>query len=183
MASDDAALVQRLVAGDAAALEAAYRMHAPRCNAVAYRILQDFAAAQDAVQEAFLSLWRHREGLVVRSAGVGPWLIVVTRNAALASLRSSRARVAREDRTTALDAAVPSDPTHAVEQRDNAATVRRALGQLPQDVRTVIELAYFRYLTMAQIAQTTETPLSTVKDRAQSGLRRLAQVLAQERTS
>jgi len=183
MASDDAALVHRLVAGDAAALEDAYRIHASRCNAVAYRILKDYAAAQDAVQEAFFTLWRHREGLVVRSAGVGPWLTVVTRNAALGMLRSGRARVAREDRTTTLAATAHIEPTHLAEQRDEAATVRRALSQLPNDIRTVIELAYFRFQTMAQIAQATETPLGTVKHRAQSGLRKLAQLLVQERTS
>ena len=185
MVSDDAELVRRLSAGEPAALEAAYRLHAPRCNAAAYRVLQDYAAAQDAVQEAFFSLWRHREGLVVRNAGVGPWLIVVTRNAALAMLRSGRARTAREDRLRVVDPAtnVQSSPSGVVEQRSEADAVRRALGQLPDDVHTVIELAYFRFLTMAQIAQATETPLGTIKHRAQSGLRKLGQLLAQERTS
>lgn len=184
--SGDAELARRLSAGDAAALEAAYSAYASRCNAIAYRILKDYGAAQDAVQEAFFSLWRTREGLVVRSAGIGPWLTVVTRNAALSILRRGRARATREDRLenfASASAAVAADPEQIVLGHDEAGTVRDALAQLPSELRTVIELAYFRYLTMAQIAQATETPLGTVKHRAQRGLRKLAELLTQERTS
>ena len=181
--SGEAELIQRLSAGDSAALEAAYRLYAPRCNAIAYRVLKDHAAAQDAVQETFFTLWRSRQGLVVRSAGIGPWLTVVTRNAALSILRSGRKRSEREQRGEPPDIAGAVDPSQIAEKRDEAGSVREALAQLPDEVRTVVELAYFRFLTMAQIAQATETPLGTVKHRAQSGLRKLAQLLAHERTS
>jgi RNA polymerase sigma-70 factor (ECF subfamily) len=180
--SSEVELVRRLGAGDAAALEAVYRAYAPRCNAIAYRVLKEHGAAQDAVQEAFFSLWRHREGLVVRSAGIGPWLTVVTRNAALAILRSGRARAAREDRVQTVDATRGEDPSRIATERDEASAVRGALAQLPDATRMVVELAYFRFMTLAQIAQATETPLGTVKYRAQSGLRKLAQLLTQERT-
>ena len=182
---DDAELARRLNAGDAAALEAAYSAYAPRCNAIAYRILKDYGAAQDAVQEAFFSLWRTREGLVVRSAGIGPWLTVVTRNAALSILRSGRARATRGERLENFDTTtvLTADPAQIATEREEAGTVREALAQLPRELRTVIELAYFRYLTMVQIAQATETPVGTVKHRAQRGLRKLAELLTRERTS
>src|ERR1700736_6193981 len=99
MAPADATdLVTRLVSGDPTALEDAYREHAPRCNAIAYRILRNDDQSRDVVQETFLSLWRHREGLVVRTAGISPWLTVVTRTAALAILRSAGTRSRREER-------------------------------------------------------------------------------------
>jgi len=183
-ADDQADLVRRLAAGDVTALEEAYRLHAGRCNAVAYRVLRDDAAAQDAVQDAFFSLWRHRHGLVVRSAGIGPWLVVVTRNAALAMLRSGRARAAREERVSVLDdaqgAAVSPDPYEYADAGQRVERVRDAMARLPTEQRDVIEMAYFRFLTMSQIAQATGTPLGTVKRRAQSALRGLSRALLEE---
>src|SRR5207245_8390749 len=63
---DDGDVVRRLAGDDPAALEDAYARYAGRCRAVAFRTLGDDALAQDAVQEAFVALWRHRTGLVVR---------------------------------------------------------------------------------------------------------------------
>jgi RNA polymerase sigma-70 factor (ECF subfamily) len=172
---DQSDLIRRLIAGDPSALEEAYRRYAARCNAIAYRVLQNDGAAQDAVQEAFFSLWRHREGLVVRTAGIRAWLFVVARNAALTMLRSCRARAEREDRAPQPEDA--QNPAELVDRRADADRVRKAVAGLPDDERSIVEMAYFRFMTMAQIAQATQTPLSTTKRRAQTALRRLGKTL------
>ena len=170
-------LVDRLSAADPSAFEEAFRSYAPRCRAVARRILQDAAAAEDAVQDAFVALWRHRDGLVVRAAGIGPWLVVVTRNAALATVRSSSRRRAREDAAApAGDAA--GDPADASMR---AADIKAALSTLPDEQRTVLDLAYFGGLTLAKVAERTGAPLGTVKRRAQLALARLAKTLGDDR--
>jgi RNA polymerase sigma-70 factor (ECF subfamily) len=170
-----------LVADDPSALEEAYRLYAARCNAIAYRVLGNDEAARDAVQEAFLSLWRHRRGLVVRTAGVGPWLAVVVRNAAIAMLRSASARTRREDSIVDSQKTVP-DPADAVSRKIDTDALTSALSELPPDQKTVIELAYFKFMTMSQIAQRTEAPVGTVKRRAQLALRQLGKLI-NERTS
>ena len=171
----DAELVRRLAADEPSALEDAYRTYGPRCKAVAYRLLHQDASAEDAVQEAFLALWRHRNGLVVRTGGIGPWLYTVTRNAALGILRSESRRTAREER--ALDVEPGPDPFDEVAADEAARGVRAALAELPAEQRTVITSAYYRAMTLAQIAQQTGAPLGTVKRRAQLGLSRLARAL------
>ena len=171
----DLQLVQRLTHGDPAALEDAYRDYAPRCKAVAYRVLHDNARAEDAVQEAFLALWRHRDGLVVRTGGIGPWLFTVTRNAALASLRAESRRSAREERAAEPEQ-IP-DPSESIAANEAAASVRAALADLPEEQRTVIAYAYFGAMTLPQISQRTGAPLGTVKRRAQLGLSKLARSL------
>ena len=181
--SDPSELVRRLADGDPSALEGAFREHAARCNAVAFAVLGDDHSARDAVQEAFLSLWRHRHGLVVRTAGIGPWLTVVTRNAALGMLRSARARSRREERALPDETmATSADPAELVTASVNARAVRGAIASLPLEQQTVIELAYFRFMTMAQIAERTETPLGTVKRRAQLALRHLGRILSEQRS-
>ena len=180
--SDSSELVQRLVEGDPGALEDAFREHAARCNAIAFGVLGDDHRARDAVQEAFLSLWRHRHGLVVRAAGIGPWLTVVTRNAAIAMLRSARARSRREERSLPDETMATSDPAEVVTATADAREVRGAIASLPLEQQTVIKLAYFRFMTLAQIAERTETPLGTVKRRAQLALRRLGRILSEQRS-
>ncbi|HLJ82765.1 MAG TPA: RNA polymerase sigma factor [Candidatus Eremiobacteraceae bacterium] len=181
MISADAAreLAARLARGDQDALAESYERYSGRCRDVAFRVLHDDALAEDAVQEAFASLWRRREGLVVRSAGIAPWLIVVTRNAALTLLRADTRRRLREDREAVDSTSISGepDPSVIVSSDDAAAQVRAALDGLPPEQRDVIRLAYFERLTLAQIAERSGAPLGTVKRRAQLALARLAKIL------
>ena len=110
-------LIQQLAADEPTALERAYQLYGARCNAIAYRILQDDDSARDALQEAFLSLWRHRHGLVIRTGGLAPWLTVVTRNAALGILRSATSRAQRESRAQELSQAKPRETPPSSSQR------------------------------------------------------------------
>ena len=57
-----------------------------------------------------------------------------------------------------------------VDQRE---AVRAALDELPYDQRIAIELAYFKGLTQAEIAETLDTPLGTIKTRVRLGMRKL----------
>ncbi len=181
--SEELDLVRRLHSDDPRALEDAYARFAARCNAVAYRVLADQDRARDAVQEAFLALWRHRHGLVMRSAGIGPWLTVVTRNAAIGMLRAASARARREEHAQeAAPGNDAADPAELVVADADAGAVRSALGALPAEQRTVIELAYFKFMSMAQIAQRTATPLGTVKRRAQLALRQLSRLMSEQRS-
>jgi RNA polymerase sigma-70 factor, ECF subfamily len=171
-------LVRRLAGDESAALERAYELYGGRCNAIAFRILQSDEAARDTVQEVFLSLWRHRHGLVVRTGGLLPWLVVVTRNAAIAMLRSDAWRARREERFNATKAEpAPSDPLDLAATQSDVVRLRGALRSLPPEQQNVVELAYFKFLTMAQIAERTATPVGTVKRRAQLALRHLARLL------
>jgi len=174
-ASSDADIARRISRGDASALEDAYRSYAPRCRAVAYRVLADDALAQDAVQEAFISLWRHRDGLVLRDAGAAPWLVVVTRNAALNIARSTARRAMRE--AAGAPEERTDDPTETAVANLEAGALRDAIEQLPDEQRTVIRRAYFHGDTLREVAQRTGAPLGTVKRRAQLALARLSRLL------
>lgn len=171
-------VIARLRAGDPSALAEAYERHASRCRGVAYRVLRDDVLAEDAVQEAFAALWRRRDGMTVRAAGLAPWLMVVARNAALTLLRADTRRRLREERDFATATVDESgDPSDVVTAEETAATVRAALDDLPQEQRDVIRLAYFDRLTLAQVAERTGAPLGTVKRRSQMALQRLARLI------
>jgi RNA polymerase sigma-70 factor (ECF subfamily) len=174
-------LIRGLCADAPSALEEAFRLYGARCKAIAFRILREDMRAEDAVQEAFLTLWRRRAGLVVRTAGIAPWLFVVTRNAALQILRGDTRRAARESATIeTADFTSGADPSELVATRGTAQDVRAALQTLPPEQRGVVTSAYFGLRTLAQIAAETNTPLGTVKSRMRAALARLANVLEPE---
>jgi RNA polymerase sigma-70 factor (ECF subfamily) len=138
--------------------------------------------AEDAVQEAFLRLWRNADQFDERRGRFAPWFLAIARHEVLGRLR----RRTREQRLTLADdldrlfAAVP-DPKNDVEdlvwRRERGDQVLRALNELPPEQRRVLVLAYFGELTQSTIAASLGWPLGTVKKRVRLGLRKLRQAL------
>jgi len=156
--------------------ELAYRAHAARLRAVAYHVLRDRAAAEDAVHAALLRVW---------SAGAyrperGPllaFLIACVRREALDAVRGAARRRARET-SAAAGRDVVDDATAAIDPVE-AVRVRRALAALAPEQRRVIERAYYGNRTLAEVADELAIPLGTVKSRLSAALRRLHAALSE----
>ena len=171
-------LMQRMVHRDPAALMALYDRHRGVAFALAYRVLDDAATAEEAVQDAFLQVWRHAASFDPARGGARAWLLTIVRNRAI----DARRRLAHSRATFALDAvegvlATPDvwDDVARGLERDE---VRVAVDALPDEQRRAVELAYFEGLTHREIALRTGTPLGTVKGRLRLGLQRLRASLA-----
>jgi RNA polymerase sigma-70 factor (ECF subfamily) len=161
--------------GDARAFELVFDRHGGASFSLAYRICGRRAAAEDVVQEAFLSLWRSGARYQPTRGSVRSWVLAVVHNRAVDALRRG---VVREGRDIADEDAVERlaarDSTEGeVARRDEALTVRDALGALPVDQRRVIELAYFGGFTHTQIAELLAVPVGTVKGRMRLGLSKM----------
>ncbi|HKP17793.1 MAG TPA: sigma-70 family RNA polymerase sigma factor [Gaiellaceae bacterium] len=174
----DEDLLARVADGDRDAFGDLYSRYARAVLGLAMRRLGDRGRAEDAVQEAFASVWRAARSYRRDRGPVAPWLYAVARNAI-----ADRGRARVEPPAEAID--MPSDapePDVRAEQSWLAWRVHRALEELPASERTVIELAYWRGLSQSEIAGTLGIPLGTVKTRTRSGLRRLADELEDELT-
>jgi len=163
------ALVQR---GDARAFEAIYDRHGTAAFSLAYRIAGNRTAAEDIVQEAFLSVWRSSVRYSPERGNLRSWLLSVVHNRAIDSLRRSVVHTKRQVDAEGVEERVASPVLTDAEafRREEAQTVRSAMDQLPAEQLKVVELAYFGGFTHSQIAEMLGMPLGTVKGRMRLAL-------------
>lgn len=165
-ATDDAALVAAIGAGDRDALAALYDRFAGGLLGLAARVLADRREAEDLLHDVFIEVWRQAAGYDARRGTVRAWLYTRLRARAL-----DRAR-ARRFRPTAA-----AQPAEASTSPDELAPDRRALlgalRSLPPEQCDVIALAYFEGLSSTEISGRLGIPVGTVKSRTAAALGRL----------
>ena len=176
VAATDGELLTRIAAGDREAFDALYRRYARPVFGLALRRLGDRERAEEAVQETFASVWRSASSYRRDRGPGGPWLYAVARNAIVDRFRS-RGEDASDVPDTASSELSPHERAEAgwVSWR-----VHRALAELPEHERIVVELAYWGDLSQSEVAGFLNIPLGTVKTRTRSALQRLADALERE---
>jgi RNA polymerase sigma-70 factor, ECF subfamily len=169
----DGELLQRIGRGDREAFDVLYRRFVRPVFALALRRLGDRGRAEDATQETFTSIWRSASSYRAERGAGAPWLYAVARNAIV-----DRTRARSEPPMEAPDepSAEPGPPEQA-ERSWLAWRVHRALQDLPEHERPLLELAYWSGLSQSEIADFLNIPLGTVKTRTRSALSRLADAL------
>ncbi|ODU26749.1 MAG: RNA polymerase subunit sigma-24 [Pseudonocardia sp. SCN 73-27] len=174
----DEVLLARIAEGRTEALAALYDRYGRRAWSLARSICRDDALAEDAVQEAFLGVWRDASRFDPDRGRVSSWLLTVVHRRAVDLVRREESR---RRRTTVLDESteLPELPAAENEAIDAvvAGSVRKAMGTLPDDQRRALTLAYFGGYTQREVAALTGVPLGTVKSRTFAGLARLRTTL------
>jgi len=178
-AETDEALLSGLAAGDSSALSALYDRFGRLSFGLAYRMLADQAAAEDVVQESFVSVWRNAPSFNPARGTARAWLLTTVRNRCIDVLRGPRRMSKFESPVEEAFELQASDNVLAtVMQSLQAQDIQTALGHLSEEQRTTIHLAYFGGLTHAQIAAQTRVPLGTVKGRMRLALEKLRETLS-----
>jgi RNA polymerase sigma factor (sigma-70 family) len=179
---DDAALLSRVAVEDSDALAALYQRHGTACYRLARHVTASDDLAQDAVQEAFIGMWKSPASYHAGRGSVRTWLLGLTHHKAVDSVRRETAQQRRQNAHAAQQALDPpsltADPAAAAWDSIRGAEVRAALTELPEAQKQALALAYFGGYTQSQIADLTGVPLGTVKTRTFSAMRRLRVRLA-----
>jgi RNA polymerase sigma-70 factor (ECF subfamily) len=165
--------------GQAHAFEVIFDRHAGAAFSLAFRMCGRRAAAEDIVQDAFLSLWRTGARYDHARGSVRSWVLSAVHNRAIDAFRREAGKERHDVSDDGLAERLP-DPHRTdteAERRDDARQMRKALGALPAEQRRVIELAYFGGFTHTQIAEMLELPSGTVKGRMRLGLTKLRMAL------
>jgi RNA polymerase sigma-70 factor, ECF subfamily len=174
--------VLRIQEGDERALEQLYDRYATLLFPVVSRILGNAAEAEDALQEAWLQVWRRAPTYDPRRGTVVAWLLTLARSRALDRRRSAASRKRAQERVEAEPQAAPASPAAAgsLANEQLSKRVREALGTLDPRQRYVLEVAYFEGLSQSEIALKLQTPLGTVKSWTRQGLMRLREMFPRE---
>ena len=175
----DEALVALVARNDETALAELYDRVGRVAYGLAFRVLRDDRLAEDAVQEAFLGVWRTAAGFRADRAKASTWILTLVHRRAVDLVR-------REERRRAE----PLDETHDVATTDSAEDaawlgfererVQKGLRELPHVQREAIELAYYGGFSQSELSERLGVPLGTIKSRMFAGLSRLSELLQDE---
>jgi RNA polymerase sigma-70 factor (ECF subfamily) len=176
----DEALVLLAARSEESALAELYDRYGRSAYGLALRILRDPALAEDAVQEAFLAVWRTASRFVPEKAKASTWILTLAHRRAVDIVRREQRR-----RAETLDRA----PEPAVDAADEDAFLRlqrervqTTLHQLPDAQREALELAYYGGLSQSELAERLGQPLGTIKSRMFTGLSRMRELLEEPGT-
>lgn len=178
-AESDDALLEAIRGRDERAIAALYDRYSRIAFGLAYRVLGERGAAEDVVQEAFLSLWRRAESFETTRGSVRTWLLSIVHHRAIDRLRGTAGRVRQDaaiddfERVLAVE-----DPWREVSQVIQRESLQRAIATLPQAQRQTVEMAYFDGYTQQEIATAMEVPVGTVKGRLRLAMQRMRSLLA-----
>ena len=174
---DYGAALAGCVRGDRAALKALYDAEAPQLLGVALRILRRRELAEDAVQDAFVLIWRHAAQYDRARGSPRGWINAIVRNRALSMIRDG----SREEPTEAadIDALRESDAIAAAFRGfDDRSRLKRCLGRLDAVKRDCVMMAYLYGYTHGEIAGRMGVPLGTAKAWVRRGLRTLRECMS-----
>jgi RNA polymerase sigma factor (sigma-70 family) len=179
--SSDQALLMGLSRGDPGAASAFVHQYQRRVYGLARSIVGDRAQAEEVAQEALIRAWRKAGSYDSRRGSVSTWVLTITRNLAVDSLRRKGAQPADPRALIFLDQPAHGPaPEDAATAADETNRVRTALFDLPVEQRRALVLAAFYGYTAREIARTEAIPLGTAKSRVRLGLKKVRSLLGRD---
>jgi RNA polymerase sigma-70 factor (ECF subfamily) len=171
----DRELVGRVAKGDRAAVRLLFMRHHARIYRFAARQTGSDMMADDIANEVFLELWRQAPAFEGRSE-VSTWLLGIARFKALSMLRKKKEAAIDEEAAAAVPDTADT-PEVAVMKDDKATALRGMVNALPEEHRTVIDLAYYHAKSVAEIGEILDIPVATVKTRMFYARKKLGEAL------
>jgi RNA polymerase sigma-70 factor, ECF subfamily len=179
--SSDVALMARIQEGDEEAFADFVGRYQRRFYRLAYGYLHEHEEALDAVQEAFIKIYRARAAWEPR-ANPFTWAYRIVSNHCIDLLRKRRGDTysiddGEEGETREIHDVAAVDPLHAQVDREEAQRVREAIGRLPARQREIIILRHYEGLSLQEIAEAQSCALGTVKSSLHRALANLKDLL------
>lgn len=167
---NEADLIKLLYENDKKAFEYLYDNYSPALLGITLKIVKDPEVANDVLQESFLKIWKNFQTYDSAKSSVFTWMLNVTRNHAIDTLRKKKYKYETE---------MPEDYlalTNGMSQQANTDTLgikQTLLTALDPSHQEIIDAIYFNGLTQEETSKELNIPLGTVKTRTRTALREL----------
>lgn len=155
---------------DQGAFATLFQHFAPRVKAFLMKSGANAALAEETTQEVMATLWTKAHMFDPARASAATWIFTIARNRSIDALRKQR-RPEPEDLPWGPEAEPDQEDALALQQESSQ--LARAMSELPEKQRVLIERAYFGDLSHSEIAEETGLPLGTIKSRIRLALERL----------
>jgi RNA polymerase sigma-70 factor (ECF subfamily) len=171
---------------DEHALSVFYDRRSGLVYSLAYSMLGDKSDAEEVTEEVFLKIWEKAESFDNSRGSALAWVTVMTRRLAIDKTRSKQYKMrSREASLEMADASGKLGEGHEEGERKivmaaEATRISKALGQLDDSLREVIQLSYYEGLSHSKIAERLDSPLGTVKTRIREAVIQLRRILSVE---
>jgi RNA polymerase sigma factor (sigma-70 family) len=169
-------LVFSLKQKDEVAFSYLYDNYNAALNGVVYAMVNDFAIAEDILQEAFLKIWNNIHAYDATKGKLYTWMRKITHNLTLDTLKSNQHKYQKKvlgDEMVVANVSV----SNSVFSKMEAADFRKKLDALDQKQRTIIDMSYFQGYTQEEIAVALGMPVGTVKTKIRSAIIELRKIL------
>jgi len=178
--STDSELMQRVHVNDSKALEALYNRYSPLLYTLIKKIVADEEVAKDVLSDVFVIIWRKIDLFDFNLNNVYTWIVTLTRNKAIDTLRRARNTSEMEtyndeyENTNIIPKLSPISDSLDIETATNIKdSIEAALNKLTGAQQFVINLAYYEGLTQKEIAERLKIPVPTVKSKIKIALSNL----------
>lgn len=167
---DDEEILELLNNNDEKAIELLFGKFFDYLCAVVYRVIHDYEAARDVVQDIFLDLWKKRETLNVQIA-LRPYLRRAAVNRALNYIK--RKRIVPnddEDAASEIPSAMPSSQ-ESMEKNELEARIYAVIESLPPKCKLVFGMSRFESMSYQEIADALDISIKTVENQISKALK------------
>lgn len=174
--TQQAELLRRIAAQDTTALAEFYDQTAASLFSFAMQMLNNAHDAEEVIQDVFVQIWNKAASYDPTIGMAFSWSVSIVRNRCIDLLRSrqrrSRVMVETPDGAEA-EPDVEASARETALATDELEAVRNSLGQLPENQKQAIEMAFFGGLSHHEIADALKEPIGTVKARIRRGMMKL----------
>lgn len=172
-----AQLLQRCAASDPAAFRALYDKTSPILFARLLRMLRRRSVAEEVLQDVFVRIWQRAGQFEVHRGRALAWMVTIARYCAIDLMRRERMTLVSDDAIAEVADDSAADPG-VLEKPNN---FDHCIGQLNDNTRQCLTLAFVEGRSHDEIARLTTNPLGSVKSWIRRGLLSLKECLSTER--
>ena len=169
-------LVALLRSKDQQAFSYLYDHYSAALNGVICRMVDETQLSEDILQEAFIKIWNNFDHYDSTKGRLFTWMINITRNLTIDTLRSKGYKQSRQISRDENSVSSYQDKNSTPERFDSIG-LRKHVGNLKPEQKSIIDLAYFSGYTQEEISKETGIPLGTVKTRMRSAILELRKML------